>query len=288
MTNSSSQTLDNALMSLSRDVWERLRDVKNLPAARSVRFGEETITDILMLDLNRHQSTRAIFTQTSKQLEAISGTDFELWLGSAETGWILFAIQAKKLHLQSEQYRTFRHKVNKVLQIDRLVRYAARHGAIPLYCLYNYSDSVESALHWHCCQRPYQEKELGCTVTPVSNVRTALSTYKGKNFDFLHRYKETLPWRCLAACPKIRSMLGWPLVETSTGSSHVSLPLFGVTPEVYRELPARVRDIDGETTGLRYSSIGVGRDELDPTFDDPEVGIPRRTLVVDINQRGRG
>ena len=59
-------TLETILANLSKDVWERLRDVKALARARSIRFGEETITDLLMLDLNRQAATMSIFTQTPK------------------------------------------------------------------------------------------------------------------------------------------------------------------------------------------------------------------------------
>ena len=51
-----------------------------------VRFGEETITDLLMMDLYVQGSTLAHFEQTSKPDEAMWGTDFELWLGSERKG----------------------------------------------------------------------------------------------------------------------------------------------------------------------------------------------------------
>ena len=53
MTKSARDELDATLRSLSRDTWERLSVVSHLSALRPVRFGEETITDLLMLELNR-------------------------------------------------------------------------------------------------------------------------------------------------------------------------------------------------------------------------------------------
>ena len=163
MTSPQPDSLDAILQSLSKDIWERLRDVSALPTAHSVRFGEETITDILMLDLNRHGLTRTVFIQTPKSKEALTGTDFEWWLGSDAAGWIRLAVQAKKIHLESERYPNLKHSVKGMSQVGLLERFAARHGAIPLYCLYNYTDKAESFKHWHCCQRPFQEEELGCT-----------------------------------------------------------------------------------------------------------------------------
>ena len=91
MTTSSSQTLVGTLETLAADTWMRLSDVASL-SARSVRFGEETITDLLMLDLNRIGSTKVLFTPTSKQAEAFQGTDFECWVGSDGAGWLRFAV----------------------------------------------------------------------------------------------------------------------------------------------------------------------------------------------------
>jgi hypothetical protein len=42
-------TLVSILEALARDTWERLNDARAL----SVRFGEETITDLLLLDIQR-------------------------------------------------------------------------------------------------------------------------------------------------------------------------------------------------------------------------------------------
>lgn len=95
----------------------------------------------------------AVFTQTPKIRETTSGTDFEWWLGSDSTGWLRFAVQSKKLHMQSQWYSTLRHDVNGVLQLDCLEQYAASNRATPLYCLYNYSDHVDPDKHWHCCER---------------------------------------------------------------------------------------------------------------------------------------
>lgn len=92
----------------STSLWERLGYVRESIKSRGVlgpvRFGEETITDLLMMDLFIQGSTVALFRQTSKPDEAMWGTDFELWLGSDRLGWFRFAIQAKKLDLRTDRY----------------------------------------------------------------------------------------------------------------------------------------------------------------------------------------
>ena len=49
MTSTPGITLDVLLETLAEDTWENLREAKPL----CIRFGEETITDTLMLELRR-------------------------------------------------------------------------------------------------------------------------------------------------------------------------------------------------------------------------------------------
>ncbi len=64
----------------SKDIWDRLGYVRDSYKSRGilgpVRFEEETITDLLMMDLYGQGSTLALFEQTSKPNEAMWGTDF--------------------------------------------------------------------------------------------------------------------------------------------------------------------------------------------------------------------
>ena len=100
MATGSLDTLDSLLRDLSRETWERLRDAMQL----SVRFGEETITDLLALDISRHGLTTTTFEQTSKPEEAVTGSDYEWWVGNNSIGWVRLAVQAKKLFLNKKQY----------------------------------------------------------------------------------------------------------------------------------------------------------------------------------------
>ena len=272
-------TLDTILANLSKDVWERLRDVKALARARSIRFGEETITDLLMLDLNRQAATMSIFTQTPKQEEAKTGTDFECWLGSDSTGWIRLAVQAKRLDLKSERYASFNSSLNGSKQIDRLERYARRHGALALYCLYNFSESVNRTRHWHCCQRPYLQEELGWTLTPAFNVRTSIKLWGKRNFDFIHSQEETIPWRCLASCPKVQELYKKAVGQTRTLVAEEGPSMLGVNPRIYPRLPDRLRTVDEEQQ-LRNVRTVMRADDLDPEMYDREVGLPRRICVL--------
>ena len=62
MTSGPLDSLDSLLATLSGETWERLRDAMNL----SVSFGEETITDLLALDINRKGLKTTTFEQISR------------------------------------------------------------------------------------------------------------------------------------------------------------------------------------------------------------------------------
>ena len=189
-----SANLGRCFANQSTDLWERLSYVRESYKSRGVlgpvRFGEETITDLLMMDLYVQGSKLAHFKQTSKPDEALWGTDFELWLGSGRLGWFRFAIQAKKLDLKSDRYASLTQANASGPQIDLLEQFARLNRAAPLYCLYNHSEDADEFDHWHCCTGPTDLRELGCSVTPASNIRTAIGQWKGKNFKSIHRRKK--------------------------------------------------------------------------------------------------
>lgn len=262
------ETLQSILEALARETWNRLHDASDL----SIRFGEETITDLLLLDLRRRKPLLAEIVQTSKSKESISGTDFEWWLGSDRIGWIRFAVQAKKLDFKSMRY-VFTHKVNGILQIDLLERYAKANGATPIYCLYNRPTDLDEAKHWHCCQTPFERDQMGCTITPSSVVRKTLSIRGSKNFDYIHKNRRSVPWRCLALCPKVRQGLTTPTVGLPPSIITDAESLFDEEPRRYIRLPndlGRAREIGRMV-------------EFDDDAYDPDVGYPKRILILEFN-----
>ena len=179
MTRPLGATLDSLLRTLARDTWENLCEANRL----SIRFGEETITDTLLLALRRRGFT--VFKQTRLHNEAKYGTDFECWVGSDNTGWVGYAMQAKKLQFSTRTYGSLGYVVkgSGKRQIDILKQYAQRRGLTPRYCLYSHSFDVEQAL-LHCCTRSFSEEELGCTLAPIWSVESAINTHGGKGISF--------------------------------------------------------------------------------------------------------
>jgi len=161
----------------SRDIWQRLSYVKDSYKTRGpfgpVRLGEETITDLIMMDLYLRGFTLSHFTHTAKPDEAMWGTDFELWVVSDLLGWFRFALQVKKLTLTDDRYSSLTQGNSNGDRIDLLEQYARLNRAAPLYCLYNYTEYADELRHYHCGDGQHDLKELGCTVTPSSNIRGA-------------------------------------------------------------------------------------------------------------------
>jgi len=80
---------------ITRRIWTDI----NLSNRYGTIYGEETITDSILLELVKQNYFNIRILQTPKNLEAVKGTDWEGFVGSYKFGWIRYAIQAKKLNL---------------------------------------------------------------------------------------------------------------------------------------------------------------------------------------------
>ena len=170
-----------------------------------ISFGEDAITSINLLAL-KNASFRNLAIVDTRPDESTKGCDFEFWIGRNNSGWLRYAIQAKKISVSSGRYDSLSHFVGNIPQIDVLETYSRANGAIPLYCLYNFSN--HSSAISSSCPKFRHAKEYGCSVTPSSTVKIALSKWGAKNFTWFHARPETLPWSCLVRCPQINQH--WP------------------------------------------------------------------------------
>jgi hypothetical protein len=187
------------LEQLSADTWDRIRYSEEL----NISFGEESITDLNLLEIKKSRTNSIHVIKFTKQQEALVGIDWEWWIGSRQKGWLRYAVQAKKINSKSRRYDSIGHKIDGLLQLNILEEFAYKvsGSAIPIYCFYNYinNPSPKPNLHWHCNSQ-YDERQLGCTVTPSFIVRIAIETRGYRNFDFIHLQPYTIPWRCLLKC----------------------------------------------------------------------------------------
>lgn len=237
---------------IASSTWQRI----HLGEIYKVSQGEETITDINLLELVKANCAEVQVVKTHKNKEKEQGTDWEWWIGNHRLGWLRYAVQAKKINPNSSRYDVLGHKVNNIPQICTLEQYARINHAIPLYCFYNYLKNSSISSYWRC-NLSYEVEQFGCTVTPSRNVRTALSKRGARKFGFLHSFNDTKPWRCLVRCPLMLQIY-------QTGSvNDTSLKFENVF--VYQNLPPEL-SAALETGSLReFSSDFYSRDlELYP------------------------
>ena len=295
MLNTPPSDLEAALNNLSTETWERLGDIKAFSQRpepfNRVRYGETTITDLAMMYLCRHQVSRSLFLQTPQNREQFHGTDFEWWLGSTNLGWFRLAVQAKKLDMREDKYLKLGKKVSGVRQVDVLTAYAVQNRATPLYCLYNFSETVNPINHWHCCQRPITVTELGCSIAPANRIRQALNTRGKRTFDYMLLSNHTIPWQCLASCPGAMQALHegrtpsspdpFPLFDR--GSFHDQLPPFESAAEGFgSEITFQGNSINDDTVFYKLEAVRLTA--LDEYYA-VGAGFPRSILVTEVDLR---
>ena len=217
----------NPAEQIAEATWERIRQSREV----KVRLGEETFTDLLVLDFIRQMGNRTRLFQSTRAQESKRGTDLEIRIHAGGNRAIALAVQAKRLH-RSERYDGLNAKVKSGCpQIHVLERYARWVWASPYYLLYNYANLPDLRPYWHCCE-PFDERQLGCTLVPSWNIRRAISSHGHRSFGSIHESCAALPWRCLFDCPK--------------GRDHRLLPAARRSLSIFRESSTRSDDAQDE------------------------------------------
>lgn len=185
--------------SLATTTWERLEDSEKLGCLQ----GEETITDINVLEIKRAGFPNISVNTIPKTEEAKKGFDIDLgvWIGSNSGHWQHFLIQAKRLDTSNLKYNKLRHKIKEQFQFEKLEDHAkTMPNTTAFYCFYNFVKLDNLNNFWRCCE-PFEEHQLGCTIAPLDSIRNAFSPTGSKTFQWIHSQNQTIPWRCLF-CPK--------------------------------------------------------------------------------------
>lgn len=184
---------------VASDTWRRLGQAESLRA----RLGEETLTDLLVLDMLPHQRMNAFaIHHPTKQEESLFGADLLLCVRYSCGSGRRLALQAKKLY-PTGRYDALVHKdASGTSQIDVLDRFARWWGAVPAYLLYNHVDPLPShPSYWQCC-RAHDAQQLGCTLVPSWSIRQAMNSRGRRTFRAIHDREPSRPWRCVFDCDK--------------------------------------------------------------------------------------
>jgi hypothetical protein len=189
-------------------------------------LGEETITDLNLLNMAIFGSKSLQTIPNPKIIEGRTGFDFEMFI-KVGSKWRRLAIQAKRIKFDDtiknylQQNGGYKYDLNKetggVWQGEILRKYCSKAStrAVPYYCFYNYCE-MNTTTSWKCCQHQGIE-QFGWTLAPLKNVIEAMRTRGKRTFSFFHCERTALPIRCVT-CPKSKSWFdshdkNFPLLE---------------------------------------------------------------------------
>lgn len=185
-------TLCSTFRELSYQTWSLLSKAR---AVRS-QIGEETLTDLNLLELKLHHSAEVKTRTFTKPAEARSGADWEWWF-TGQGQWLGFRIQAKVLELDTDTFPHLHYRNSRDYQSNILITssLSAEIPMIPMYCMYlQRSDIVQD--HAEACG------SFG--TTPESYGISLLSAFEVLRFrptvGLTGIWSSLRPWHCLPCC----------------------------------------------------------------------------------------
>lgn len=184
----------------SEATWDTLRRAR---LAR-LRIGEETLTELNLVELVLGGGGQIRVFPFTKHVEARNGADWEWWVRGVSGAWVGMRVQAKVLDARTDAYDHLWYSKAGVLQIDRLIT-AALAGPVPrfpLYMLYNNWDPATRSLPWSCGGRRYwAARAMGCAVAAATTLRPLQKRKDGK--QAVHVLELSTPFHCLFCAPPV-------------------------------------------------------------------------------------
>lgn len=182
---------------LSQDVWETLEDA----ASYKLSYGEESLTEMLLLELKRAHPREVVITPSNRRQESRNGADWAWWFQGRQ--WLGMRVQAKKLY-PSKRYEALADRVgkSKKLQIDLLLAQAKKDSLFPMFCFYNYWNVQTlplASLMFNCYSFLPSTARFGCTLACAWDVKQH-AVRLGKD-DLTTISRVAFPWICLTCCP---------------------------------------------------------------------------------------
>lgn len=227
---------------------------------RGIGLNEETITDVLLLDILRKQPHDVFTVKFSKNYEGQEGADWEWWILS-QSGIVGFRFQAKRLHRNhvngkyEYSYLDYRDKNGKY-QVDKLVDQANKKGFVPMYIFYNYWDidfpftQYKNRRIPSCCQTRGKQ-DLGVTICAAKNIQNLIQ-------NLIHLKKKalqdilphTFPLYCITCCnsPDLTESVKKFIEE------YLGVRDFEIYTELPIEVSARLKG-EGDESSPVYTSL---------------------------------
>ena len=271
-----------AIMTPAEFVAQRAWSILGRARALDARFGEESLTDLLVLDMLAYQRARSFrLNPTTKHQEAALGADLFVAVRHWTGRWSRLALQAKKL-FPSEKYEGLggRRKCGK--QLRKLERCARQLRALPLYLLYNYTTSAQLSQYWRC-PMSFTADQLGCTLVPSWHISQLIQCKHPPTFAQAHRVRQSMPWRCAFDCPLAEEKLLQLALPTSpSDTTRTSDAGDTVNPAYDRSFEAQAtawlgRLLRESATELTFEAFDDIRGELSGSDDVSTSGIPQQS-----------
>ncbi|WP_336864668.1 DUF6615 family protein [Peribacillus frigoritolerans] len=147
----------------------------------NLSVGEETITDISLIQLQKNLGSSTKIEKFTKKKEDQIGADWEWWIierGKA----ISLRVQAKILS-QEMKYKSLNYVgKSKKVQIDTLINQAASDKCIPIYIFYNYVNTFPT-IDCRCGKSIHDEYE-GVTYSFGPAVKGLVGSGTRKSYDY--------------------------------------------------------------------------------------------------------
>lgn len=178
-----------ALLAISRTSWRR----RGVAKARKLFFGEESLTETVLMDLAETFPGQLDILPFNKIDEGHTGADWAWAISNASaTAVVPMLVQAKALDLHDHSYaelkRTIGKKTPPVRQIDRLLDTADLLGWPAIYAFYNNVSNLTRLPYGACGSLPHVgepnlHEAWGISFADAIQVRYALDPHSDQTFD---------------------------------------------------------------------------------------------------------
>lgn len=212
-------TVCETFRQLSFGTWTHLgraRRIEHQP-------GEETLTDINVLELkDRHPDE--VFTKTfTKPQEGVNGADWEWWFTNSRMNkWLGFRVQAKVLKLSSNRFEHLHYRKGNSYQSAKLKRSSSAEGLVPLYCVYSHWTGEGKVSVWPCGTFGPAIESFGCALLPVRHIDDLRKASHDNRLGAV--IQMSFPWHCLVCCE------GYGGSDLPERAWRLTQELFGVKP----------------------------------------------------------
>ncbi|MEO6541206.1 MAG: DUF6615 family protein [Ferruginibacter sp.] len=190
-------TLCDDFKEIALRTWHLMRNAYEF----DMGIGEETITDINLLELKIRQPDLVFTKKMSRRAEHRIGADW-LWAIVGRTGatFILY-VQAKKFFPETGRYNSLIERVHPFQQVDKLISNQFFYSLFginmyPIYVFYNYFEGHTHGINCNCGVS-MNKKLSGCSYADAIEVRSRIVAHQD-SFDDL--YPIQYAWSCLVCC----------------------------------------------------------------------------------------